>query len=575
MANVLVCRGAGIAARDASHLYDVLGKIGREAWDVQYVDEATLASAPWIASTRLLVVPTVDSEVWASAWRTPSPQGSSPLARIQHYVQEGGILWICGADTALREEVCAGSSSSRRTLGQTADGVDILAWQVKNGHVMVAPSAIEVQRVRTWLAALPMQLPSMPEGVPTVTPMLVASTSAPLLEAWRTSLQASAHPSTTDTPLVVHDTKYTLAVYTPSSLDHVQTWLSSLPPKDNHTDFLVVPVRLLEHASQYAPAFVFPTYYDALQRARGLSSALPWPSPRSFTTRIGDVVAYGRVVDSTQTLLESNHALLQACREGTTFIATQQVQGRGRGGNVWISPQGCLQFSTVVRLPMHIGSKAVFLQYLAALAIVYGLSEAYPAVRGRVRIKWPNDVYAQVDTPQRGSMDVQEDGQVKHFVKMGGILVTAVCLGDTFHAIVGCGVNCLNDQPTTSVHALAGTDTVTQEACAGAIVGALESALRTFIDASYSFAPFADAYRAAWLHSDQVIRLASHGTEPMRIVGITSHTGLLRTVPTSSWIRSRDEAAWHGAHVAGAVDVQPDGNSFDMLAGLVQPKSHP
>ena len=161
----------------------------------------------------------------------------------------------------------------------------------------------------------------------------------------------------------------------------------------------------------------------------------------------------------------------------------------------------------------------------------------------------------------------------KHFVKIGGILVTAVCHQDTFQAIVGCGVNCLNEEPTTCIRALVPDETVTQEGCAGAIMAALESLVRVFADADYTFEPFASAYRDAWLHSDQPVELSDVPGEPRRrMVGITSDFGLLRTVPYDASIRATDPRAWSAAPIPGAVDVQPDGNSFDMLRGLVRRK---
>ena len=50
----------------------------------------------------------------------------------------------------------------------------------------------------------------------------------------------------------------------------------------------------------------------------------------------------------------------------------------------------------------------------------------------------------------------------------------------------------------------------------------------------------------------------------VRIVGITSDYGLLRTMPESRSYRSfrGDEH----------IDLQPDGNSFDMMAGLIKAK---
>lgn len=61
--------------------------------------------------------------------------------------------------------------------------------------------------------------------------------------------------------------------------------------------------------------------------------------------------------------------------------------------------------------------------------------------------------------------------------------------------------------------------------------------------------------------SDQVVTLTTvtpHQT--VRIVGITPDHGLLRTLPE------------RGGAGAQFIDLQPDGNSFDMMAGLIKLK---
>lgn len=87
--------------------------------------------------------------------------------------------------------------------------------------------------------------------------------------------------------------------------------------------------------------------------------------------------------------------LLRNLPTGFTASATVQVAGRGRGSNVWVSPAGSLMFSTCIQHPIHLTSKApiVFLQYLAALAIVEGIKtydKGYQDVP--VKLKWPNDI---------------------------------------------------------------------------------------------------------------------------------------------------------------------------------------
>ena len=51
----------------------------------------------------------------------------------------------------------------------------------------------------------------------------------------------------------------------------------------------------------------------------------------------------------------------------------------------------------------------------------------------------------------------------------------------------------------------------------------------------------------------------------VRIVGITPEHGLLRTIPeTRGYMSPRGE---------NFIDLQPDGNSFDLMAGLIKAKA--
>ena len=74
-------------------------------------------------------------------------------------------------------------------------------------------------------------------------------------------------------------------------------------------------------------------------------------------------------------IVPRNIALLKRLPTGFTATATVQVAGRGRGSNVWVSPAGSLMFSTCIRHPMQsaTSSPVVFVQYLAAMAIVEGV----------------------------------------------------------------------------------------------------------------------------------------------------------------------------------------------------------
>jgi len=86
-----------------------------------------------------------------------------------------------------------------------------------------------------------------------------------------------------------------------------------------------------------------------------------------------------------------------------------------------------------------------------------------------------------------------------------------------------------------------------------------------FLSERGSFAPFMSLYLERWLHSDQLVTLTT--TMPpkaVRITGITPDHGLLRTLPERSEWSSGD---------GGFIDLQPDGNSFDIMAGLIKSKN--
>ncbi|SPO28057.1 related to BPL1 - biotin holocarboxylase synthetase [Ustilago trichophora] len=320
--------------------------------------------------------------------------------------------------------------------------------------------------------------------------------------------------------------------------------------------------------------------------------------------RFGSPMLYSQMVTSTQTMLDKNFRLLSALPVGTTFFATQQMSGRGRGGNRWISPKGCLQFSTVFRVPVSMASKTVFLQYLSGLAVVEGIrlalgnSTAAQSVADKVRIKWPNDIYAEIppldETTERAKTATFELNG-KRYAKLGGILVNSQFSGGSeFVLISGCGVNCLNPRPTTSVSDLISIhnstaetsdqlEEISQEKLAGAILSTFDSIWKVFMRHSGDFRPFVDRYRQIWLHSDQETTLTSDAIrrsgagdeESVRIVGISSDYGLLQAVPRTSNVYAKDAKAWgdsEDAKAGGIIQLQPDGNSFDMLQNLVKRK---
>ncbi|KAL8674139.1 MAG: hypothetical protein Q9168_001476 [Polycauliona sp. 1 TL-2023] len=268
----------------------------------------------------------------------------------------------------------------------------------------------------------------------------------------------------------------------------------------------------------------------------------------------GKELLYGEVVTSTNTLLEKNTALLRRLPTGFTATATVQVAGRGRGSNVWVSPAGSLMFSTVVRHQMSLTAQApvVFLQYLAALAIVEGVkSYDHGYQRIPVRLKWPNDIYASDPADPSG----------KTFVKIGGILVNSHYSSSEYLCVVGVGLNTTNASPTTSLNALNPPTPFTLEKLLARILTCFSALYERFVRTGFD-EYFTEMYYKHWLHTEQIVTLEAEGGVRARIKGITTDWGLLKA----------EELGWEDRPTGRMLTLQSDSNSFDFFKGLIKRK---
>ncbi|TFK75623.1 class II aaRS and biotin synthetase [Pluteus cervinus] len=311
--------------------------------------------------------------------------------------------------------------------------------------------------------------------------------------------------------------------------------------------------------SQDTPLFDLGNYYESLAQARSregtLSTTMPWG--------IGEVIAYSEAVTSTQTMLDKNPRLLSLLPTPFVSIASYQLAGRGRGSNVWVSPAGLLQFSVHVRVALASfpASKLVFVQYLFGLAVVEACREdvILGSFGDRVRLKWPNDIYAVAG----------EENDKSSWKKIGGILVNTSFSGGKVDIVIGCGLDVLNAPPIMSLAQLippGENRTLMIEKTAAVMLAKFESMWNAFTTSGGSFGPFLSLYLERWLHSDQVITLTTVTPHrQVRISTITLDHGLLRTVP--------ERIGWSGRGEEEFIDLQPDGNSFDLMSGLIKLKT--
>ncbi|QRV84816.1 hypothetical protein RhiJN_12832 [Ceratobasidium sp. AG-Ba] len=106
-------------------------------------------------------------------------------------------------------------------------------------------------------------------------------------------------------------------------------------------------------------------------------------------------------------------------------------------------------------------------------------------------------------------------------------------------------------------------ESLTMENVAANLMATFETMWCQFVEAEGSFEPFLNLYLERWLHSDEPVTLET--TTPstrVRICGISTDNGFLQTLPEPGQSLSSGEFIY----------LQPDGNSFDMMKGLIKTK---
>lgn len=123
----------------------------------------------------------------------------------------------------------------------------------------------------------------------------------------------------------------------------------------------------------------------------------------------------------------SNTELLQNAErylQGDVLIARQQTGGRGRYGRKWVSEEGGLYMSILLKT-IENPREVLSLSLLSALAVLRVVKSRRD---GDYAIKWPNDVYV-------------------YERKICGILPETRIMGTETHAVIGIGVNVNNEIP--------------------------------------------------------------------------------------------------------------------------------
>ncbi|KAM6144440.1 biotin--protein ligase [Phoenicopterus ruber ruber] len=263
------------------------------------------------------------------------------------------------------------------------------------------------------------------------------------------------------------------------------------------------------------------------------------------TKKLGKILLFAEVTTTTMNLLDG--LMFELPEEmGLVAIAVRQTQGKGRGGNVWLSPVGCALCTLHITIPLHsnLGQRIPFIQHLVSLAVVESVRSIPGYEDIDLRVKWPNDIY------------------YSDLMKLGGVLVTSTLIETTFHILIGFGFNVNNSNPTICINDLITKfnkeeRTKLKPLTVDCLIARTVTVLERLIDIFQEKGPngVLPRYYKYWIHSGKQVRLHNEEGPIAWIVGIDDY-GFLQVHEEGKGIES----------------VHPDGNSFDMLRNLIVPK---
>ncbi|XP_033635393.1 biotin--protein ligase-like [Asterias rubens] len=520
----------------------------REGYVVYQLKESQLLTHPWSDNCALLVIVTSVETLHKDA-----------LRKCTDYVQSGGQLLVLSGVSVQPQEnlgvctidysatldndkiqfkaLCSGDASPVGMF--TGSQVKVLGES--QGNAVITETSFEGSAGKVIASQIPLQLVSPESLVPDTAAFSDLKQSNEVRHAVTLDLlgHLGLQCATSEVP------ELTCGFLLGTTENASTAFLSSIKPilKENKLPSSYVTMQFSPN-----PTGITTVTPDLLPIITGLMS----PPEGTFNFAVykknltsktcGNVVLYTEVVPTTMTLFES--FMFKVPEDvSVVAIATRMTQGRGRGGNKWLGPIGCAMFSLHVRIPSgsELADKLPFLQHIAAVAVV----EAVCTIKGYenldLRVKWPNDIY------------------YGDKMKLGGIIVNSSCLDKVFHAIIGCGFNVSNSDPTICINDLvrlhnkqtkSSLPLLSTEQLIARTISQIEKLISAFQTQGAN--SFLELYYRRWLHSDCKVRLESETGPEVTVVGLDK-SGFLSVKDQQGALRS----------------VQPDGNSFDMTKNLV------
>jgi biotin-[acetyl-CoA-carboxylase] ligase BirA-like protein len=265
---------------------------------------------------------------------------------------------------------------------------------------------------------------------------------------------------------------------------------------------------------------------------------------RKLTTKsLGRAVVFAPVCETTLKLSKSL-AKAMPTYDGLLVVAGQQTKGQGRSGNQWLSPRGCALFTFNFNIPLdtELGRSIGYVQHVLAVAIVDAICSLVNIPDFPLKIKWPNDIY------------------YGRAYKMGGALVTTSIGDSEFKCIIAAGVNVSNSKPTVCINDMLPVDAdklLSTEEVLAAVMNKFEYYINLFVRKGRQ--EFLRKYYEFWLHSrEEVTVISKESGEKEKVV--------IRGLDAYGYLEVRSK------RTGRLFSVHDDGNTFDMMKGLIRPK---
>ncbi|CAD5215981.1 unnamed protein product [Bursaphelenchus xylophilus] len=263
---------------------------------------------------------------------------------------------------------------------------------------------------------------------------------------------------------------------------------------------------------------------------------------RLNTKYLGRVLLYVPVCESTIAVSRSLSSAIK--NDGVLVVAGKQTNGVGRGGNQWLSPHGCAMFTFDFDIPLNseLGRNIVFVQHILAVAVVEAVLELLEMPDFPLKIKWPNDIYYM------------------RSYKMGGVLIGGSTKGGFMKCLIAAGINVANSHPTVCINDMLPVESdkvLTVEEVLAVTMNKFEYFADLFVKKGKK--DFLAIYHKHWLHTrEEVTVIHEENGQKDKVV--------IRGLDDNGYLEVRSK------HSGKVFSVFDDGNTFDMMKGLIHPK---